>query len=156
MKALVQIPLSPYSGYGRDGIGLSQAMIRAGIDVYLDPTEVQAPLPEDVLGLLGKSPQAPFDIIIQHVDPTRMEARPSARQSTKMFVGWTMWEWTSLSNAKNRSKFKKRFKEFDALIAYDSVTAEALRPYYSGPILIVQGGYDPEIWKPVERDWEGA
>lgn len=154
MRALIQIPLSPYSGYGRDGIGLSQAFIRAGIDTYLEPTEVQAPLPDDVLELLGKTPQAPFDLIIQHVDPQRLEAMPTHRRSTKMLIGWTMWEWNSLSNAKNRSKFRQRFKNFDAILAYDSVTAEALKEYYSGPIIVLQGGFDPSMWEKVDRDWD--
>lgn len=155
MKILLHLPLSPYSGYGKDGIGLARALMNYGVDVYLDPTEVQAPLPEDVLSLLGKSPQAPFDIIITHVDPSRIEATETMRASTKMLVGWTMWEWNSLSNATNRSKFRKRYKDFDAMLAYDEVTKEALSEYYSGPIHVLQGGFDPRGFEPVERDWSG-
>lgn len=153
MKILLSIPLSPYSGYGRDGIGLSRALTNAGVDVYLDPKEVQAPLPEDVRDLLGKTPQAPFDVIIQHVDPMTMEALETTKQSTSLLIGWTMWEWSDLSNAKNRSKFKERYKHFDAMLAYDENTKSALSKYYKGPIFVLQGGFSPEGFEYIEREW---
>lgn len=156
MKILIHAPLSPYSGYGKDGIGLSRALVKAGVDVYLQPTEVQAPLPEEVLELLGKAPQAPFDVIISHIDPMRLEATPEMRQATKLLIGWTMWEWNSLSNATGRSKFRRKYKDFDALIAYDEVSAQALAEHYSGPIIVLQGGFEPDEFEPVERDWFGT
>jgi glycosyltransferase involved in cell wall biosynthesis len=153
LKIMLHLPLSPYSGYGKDGIGLARALVEAGVDVYLSPTEVQAPLPEDIAILLTKPTQAPFDVIITHVDPMRTKATEELRGSTDMLIGWTMWEWSSLANAKGRSKFKENYRDFDALLAYDEVTKGALAEYYKGPIHVLQGGFDPTGWEPVERDF---
>lgn len=154
MKILLHIPLSTYSGYGNDGIGLTQALLRAGVDVYLMPNAVQAPLPREVAELLTKPLQAPFDMIISHVDPMALEATESLRTGTEMLVGWTMWEYSNLRNAPRRSSMRRRWKNFDALVGYDEVTRDGLAEHYKGPIIVQQGGFNPQDWQPVERDWD--
>lgn len=154
MKVLLHIPLSPYSGYGNDGIGLTQALVHAGVDVYLMPNVVQAPLPPEVASLLTKPLQAPFDMIVTHVDPMALEASESMRQGTPLLVGWSMWEYSNLRNASRRSSMRRRWKNFDAMVAYDQVTKDGMAEHYKGPILIQQGGFNPQDWQPVERDWE--
>lgn len=156
MKILLSVPLSPYTGYGNDGLGLTRALIRWGADVYLSPSAVQAPLPPDVAHLLTKTLEGPFDLIIDHRDPAALETTESRRRSTDAYVAWTMWEWTSLDFLKGRSKLRKNWKDFDAIIGYDPVSVEALRPYVrkDQPLLTLQGGYNPEEWpKSEERDW---
>jgi glycosyltransferase involved in cell wall biosynthesis len=153
MKVLVRIPLSPFSGYGRDGLGLVRSLIRWGADVYLDPTAVQAPLPVDVASLLTKPLQAPFDLAIIHVDPAQLEATEPMTRSADVVIGWTMWEYSNLHNLRGHSKLKKKWERFDALVAYDEVSAGAMREYYKGPLITVQGGFWPEDWPQVERDW---
>lgn len=155
MKVLLKIPLSSYSGYGQDGLSMAQALIRAGHDVYLHPSEVQAPLPEDVAQLLTKQLVAPFDVTIVHLDPSRLETDVHERLTTKKLVAWSMWEWESFDNLTGRSKLKKQLKGYDAIIGYDEVTAECFRPYYNGPIHVLQGGYNQNELEYVERDWEG-
>lgn len=157
MKILVKIPLSQFSGYGNDGIGLTRALMRWGADVYLDPVVVQAPLPEDIAMLLTKPLNAPFDLTIVHVDPGQLEITEDQKRASHLTVGWTMWEWSNLAWANGRSKFKARWKNFDALIGYDPVSTNALREYAhkNQPVLTVQGGFDPEDWGYAERDWHG-
>lgn len=154
MKFLLRIPLSSFTGYGRDGTGMVQALVRAGHDVYLQPSELQAPIPEDVAQLLTKPLIAPFDVTIVHLDPGRLEVEEEYRLTTKKLIAWTMWEWESFGNLKGRSKLRKQLKRYDAVIGYDEVTAGCFREYYDGPIHVLQGGFDAKELDYIERDWE--
>lgn len=153
IKILLCVPLSPYSGYGNDGLGMARALIARGADVYLKPSVVQAPLPEDVAHLLTKPLDGPFDLTLVHLDPATLEATDALRKGSKMLVGWTMWEYSNLKNSQGRNSHKKRWEKFDALVGYDQVSSEGLRDYFKGPILTQQGGFRPQDWTPVERDW---
>lgn len=153
MKVLIRVPLSPYSGYGNDGIGIARAFIRRGDDVYLEPTNVQAPLPEDVAMLLTKPLQAPFDMILHHVDPKVLEMPESVSRAGAINVGWTMWEYSNFGNLVGRSTKRKEWKHYDAIAAYDPVTQSCITEYYKGFVPIVQGGFWPEDWDYIERDW---
>ena len=156
MRVLVKAPISSYSGYGRDGIGIIRALNRIGADVYLHPTHVDPPLPPDITDLFQKELQKPFDLVINHEDPGQLEVSQNLQEDS-LVVGWTMWEYSSIDNLK-KSKLKtlkKRMKAYDAMLSYDSVTDTALAPYLkdSTSRIILQGGYDPHYWKHVERDW---
>lgn len=154
MKILLRLPLSTYSGYGRDGIGLARALMRWGADVYLDPNVVQAPLPEDVAMLLTKPLEAQFDLSIHHVDPGSLNLAAHEKMSSRMNIAWSMWEWSNFKNLRGRSTLKSRLAGFDAVLAYDPVTKGCFEDYYKGPIPILQGGYEPDEWKYDEtRDW---
>lgn len=153
MKVLLTAPLSPYSGYGNDGIGMARALIRWGADVYLQPSAVQSPLPEDIAQLLTKTLVAPFDLHIVHIDPIQLDVSPEAKISAGMTIGWTMWEYSNFKNLQGRSTFRKRLNKFDAIVAYDQVTAAGLREYTSSPVIVQQGGFWPEDWPEVHRDW---
>lgn len=153
MKVLLSIPLSPFTGYGNDGIGLTRALVRWGCDVYLSPTVVQPPIPEDIVPLLTKPLEAPFDLILTHVDPGALESSEEQQRAATAVLGWTMWEYTSLDNLPGRSVFAKKTKHFDAIYAYDEVSAQAIKTRFRKPVPIVQGGYEPERWKEVDRDW---
>lgn len=157
MKILLRLPLSPYSGYGNDGIGLTRALVRWGADVYLDPVLVQSPIPEDIALLLTKTLEAPFDLTIVHEDPGALKLSAEQKRSSKIAVGWTMWEWSDFGAMPGRSKLRDQWKNFDALIGYDPVSSGALAGHFSKkkPVLTLQGGYDPEPWEYVERDWFG-
>ena len=157
MRVLIEAPVSPMFGYGNDGIGLVEAFTRAGAEVHLTPSTVQAPLPASVLLALSREPAPPFDLIIRHENPSVLSSvNPALRRaSIHGMVGWTMYEWTSLSNMKGHSKFKRGLTNYDALIGYDEVSSEALGEYYKGPIITQQGGYNPDGWVESEtRDWD--
>lgn len=153
MRILLKGPFSPYSGYGNDLIGLAQTLIKRGDDVHVDPTHLQAPLPQEIADLLTKPITPPFDLTLVHVDPMSMELEKEIRRVSTYAVAITMWEWSSMAAMKGRSTMRKRLSNFDAAVAYDEVTKGALEPYFRGPIPVVQGGYDPSGWAPVERDW---
>jgi len=153
MRVLVQIPLSTFSGYGQDGLGLTRALMRRGVDVYLLPTAVQAPLPPDVAMLLTKETKGPFDLGIVHVDPISMKVTQEFKDSCDMLIGWSMWEYSNLRNAPGRSTLRKRLKYLDAMVGYDRVSSEGFREFFKGPVLTQQGGYEPSDWKFMERDW---
>jgi glycosyltransferase involved in cell wall biosynthesis len=155
LKVLVKTPLSVYSGYGNDGIGLTQALIRSGVDVYLQPTHIDAPLPPDVLSLLGKRLEAPFDLMLHHVDPMQMGLLPQEKSASNTTVGWSMWEYSNFGNMKGRSKLKKALKSYDLVLGYDDVTKKCFDEYASKQTAtgILQGGFIPENWPKVEKDW---
>lgn len=155
MKILVKTAVSPFSGYGNDGIGLITALVDAGLDVYIDPAHVSAPLPQKVADLFTKRLVAPFDLFIQHQDPGQLGFSPEIRRSVGTALGWTMWEYTSLDNLKGRTRLKKKLRDYDLVLGYDAVTTAALAQHTTGPLETLQGGFFPDGWPKVERDWEG-
>lgn len=158
MKVLVKTPLSPYSGYGNDGIEMLTAMIKRGWDVYVQPMSVQAPLPQHISDLLTKPLTAPFDLYINHTDPMSMEISPEVRATSDVVVGWTMWEYTGFKKImaeSSRRTLRKRLKSLDILVGYSDIDKPLFEPYFSGPIVIQQGGFDPNKWPVIEdRDWD--
>lgn len=154
MKVLLKVPLSSYSGYGNDGIGITQALIRAGVDVYLQPTHVDPPLPPEVASLLTKRLVAPFDLLIHHVDPDQLGLKAEAYDASTVCVGWTMWEYSTADNMEGKGTLRHRLEVYDAVLAYDHVTKGVLSPFVRAGVLgTVQGGFWPESWPSQERDW---
>ena len=82
MRVLVKAPISSYSGYGRDGIGIIRALNRIGADVYLHPTHVDPPLPPDITDLFQKELQKPFDLVINHEDPGQLEVSQNLQEDS--------------------------------------------------------------------------
>lgn len=153
-KVLMRIPVSPNSGYGNDGIQFTMALLKAGVDVRLHPTALAPPIPVAIAQLLTKSLDAPFDLFINHVDPMQLECSPEARQASVITVAHTMWEFESLGNLKGRSTMRKRLTDFDLFLGYSETTLKAFEPYLGKtPSAMLQGGYDPDLWPYVERDW---
>lgn len=155
MKVLVKTALHPYSGYGNDGIGIAQALLELGADVYLDPTHVSPPLPAEVAKLLTKRLQAPFDLLIHHADPASLGMQKSTRRAVGTAVAWTMWEYTTLDNCKGRSRLRKALRDYDLVLGYDTVSTEALREY-APAAQTLQGGFFPQYWPYLQRDWRSA
>lgn len=153
MKVIIAAPLNPHTGYGQDGLGLALGFRQAGCDVYLDPTSVQAPLPMDVAELLTKRLDAPFDLYLRHTDPSQLEATDAVRRSSAVTVAHTMWEYSTLDNCEGRSSLKKRLRNFDLVVGYDSVTTTAFDRYVTTNAATVQGGYWPKLWPQALRDW---
>lgn len=155
LKVLIVAPMSRYSGYGSDGIDMASALMAKGVDVYLQPTNVQPPLPTGIASLLTKNLEAPFDLIIHHVDPGHIEATKEQKAASDLIVGWSMWEMSSLDNMGGKSSFFKRLKYFDALLGYSDVSTNAFKGKAPKklPLGTLQGGYEPELWPYLERDW---
>jgi glycosyltransferase involved in cell wall biosynthesis len=157
MKILAKVPLNPYSGYGQDGIGIIRALMRAGLDVYVDPSFVSPPLPPDVAQLLTRRLEAPFDLLLHHVDPAQLELSPEARRAATTAVAWTMWEYSTVDNLKGRTTLRRRLRDYDLVLGYDGVTAGALQPHLGRAVGgVLQGGFWPEDWEPVRRDWNST
>ncbi len=157
VKVLVKAPMNVYTGYGMDGIGITRALLNAGCDVYLDPVQVSAPLPPDVAALFCKELTAPFDLIIHHVSPDLLGLTPQGRAATDITVGWTMWEYTTLDNLKGKTGLRKRLGTYDVVFGYDTVSTAALLPYMKDTKAgVLQGGFWPDDWRPMQRDWRGA
>jgi glycosyltransferase involved in cell wall biosynthesis len=157
MKILVKTPISPYSGYGQDGIGILRALLATEHDVFLHPTHVDPPLPADIAQLLTRRLEAPFDVLLHHTDPGQLGLSEQARRAAKTTIAWTMWESSSLDNLRGKSSLKRRLRDYDLVLGYDAVTTEAFRPYLPrqgmSRLATLQGGFWPEDWKPVARDW---
>lgn len=155
LKILIKAPFSVYTGYGNDGLGLARAYIQSGADVYIQPTHIDAPLPEDIAMLLTKRLVAPFDILHHHVDPAQLGLLNEERQAATITIAHTMWEYDSLLNLPGRSKLRKNLKNYDLVLGYDQVTADCFKPYVGNntTVGVLQGGYQPEKWPKMERDW---
>lgn len=158
MKVLVKTALSPYSGYGNDGLEMLTAMIKRGWDVYVQPMFVQVPLPEHIAALLTKELRAPFDLYIQHTDPGALDLPDQDVEIADVKVAWSMWEYTGFKKVmpgKTRRTLKTRLSNFDVLAGYSDVDREAFGPYFDGPLVIQQGGFDPDKWPVIpDRDWD--
>lgn len=163
LRVLVKAPLNPYSGYGKDGLGIIKALLAMGIDVSVHPTHITPPIDPVVASLLTKRLEAPFDLLIHHVDPAQLGLSPPERRGAAVTVAWTMWEYSTLDNLKlpiqdgRRVGTRKRLADYDAVLGYDSVSAGALEPFVGKKtaLSVVQGGYWPEEWPAVARDWHG-
>ena len=154
MKVLIKTPVSPFSGYGNDGIGIVQAFLRRGDDVYLQPTGIEAPVPAEVAHLLTKELTAPFDLYLNHIDPMQLEVTPAVARVSGVSVGWTMWEYTNLLNmdADSLETLPERLENFDLLAGYSDIDVPAFEPYFNGPIVVQQGGFNPGQWPEQIRD----
>jgi glycosyltransferase involved in cell wall biosynthesis len=66
-----------------------------------------------------------------------------------------MWEYSTLGNLKGKSTFKSRVKNFDALVGYTDVCKGAFEGYSPKklPMGVLQGGFNPNLWSYLERDW---
>lgn len=157
MKILVKTPLSPYSGYGQDGLGIVRALLATQHDVFLQPMHVDPPLPADIAHLLTRRLEAPFDLLLHHTDPGQLGISEQARRAVTTTVAWTMWESSSFDLLRGKSTLRRRLRDYDLVLGYDAVTTGALRPYVlrrgSTQLATLQGGFWPEDWKPVTRDW---
>jgi glycosyltransferase involved in cell wall biosynthesis len=155
LKVLLNMPYSVYSGYGNDSIGITRSLMKMGADVYIQPTYTAPPLPKDIAMLLTKPLDGPFDLSITHVDPMQIDMDGIQRRVTDYAVAWSMWEYSSLDNLRGRSNLRKKLKKFDAFIGYDAVTLDGFKPYLSKTTAstVLQGGFWPEDWNYVERDW---
>lgn len=155
MKIALHCPLGGVTGYGNDGIGLASALIRAGHDVHLSPTSVSPPIAPEVALLLAKFPEPPFDLAVLHADPGGLAALPGRSSVARRAVAWTMWEHDDPDPAW-AERFTEVSQEFTALLAYDEVSERSLAPISKAPTRRLQGGYDPDPWTPVRRDWGGT
>lgn len=167
MKVLISSPVNPVTGYGNDGIELVRAFLRWGADVYLHPSGVHPPLPPEVAAVLTKPMPEHVDLFISHRCPQELSRRESAGvyATSTVALAWTMWEWDSLDNVDevNQANCEHAFRvsdhlggvlsSFDAVLAYDAVSKQAISPYHS-KVDILQGGVPPV--PPVARDWQAS
>lgn len=155
MRISLRVPLSPYIGYGNDGIGIASALIEQGADVHIAPGNlVDSPLPPQVAELFTKEKLESYDIQLHHVDPDGFQNSRTWEHSPGLKVGWTMWEFSNFKNAAGYKTMRERLKPYDLFLAYDDVTAEALSEVYDGPIRVLQGGFIPDNFPYMERDWD--
>lgn len=163
MRVLCKVPISKFTGYGNDGLGLITALQNWGCDVRINPTGIDAPLPPNVAAALTLPLQPPFDLVINHVDPYQLCVTDAELRSSTMRIGWTMWERTGLEgpppNYPKDMGFPKRLKGMDLLLTYDHVSKEAMDKQLEIdqidlPTTILQGGADFTTWTPSEvRSW---
>lgn len=159
LRVKLSIPLDARDGYGNDGIGLTQALVRQGVDVYLDPAYLQPPLPEDVAMLLTKDFSPPYDLHIKHVNPVALRLSEEEKQESYRKIAWSMWEWESFDEEK-APLVKEALQDYNKVLAYDEVSIKAFESTETDvPIALLQGGYDPRPWMGTEhrplvrRDW---
>lgn len=164
MKVLLSAPANSITGYGNDGIELAQALIRWGVDLYLAPASVFPPLPRDVAAVLTKPVPPTVDLLIAHKCPQELARVESCGiySLATVALAWTMWEWSSLANVDtiNADNCEHAFRvtdnirdslsRFDAVLAYDDVSHQALSPYHDN-LHTLQGGVTPLA--PMQRDW---
>jgi hypothetical protein len=169
LTVIVKSPFSEYSGYGKDGFGILRALDRWGCRVYAQPQWVDTPIPRDLMHIFARELKAPFDLLINHWDPTHLSVTREARQMSRVAVAWTMWEFAGgpgkdgrgvsglVPHCEGRSSLRKRLQWYDLVLGYDEVSLAALEPYIPRHVHrgVLQGGFDSAEWKEAERDWHG-
>jgi glycosyltransferase involved in cell wall biosynthesis len=150
----LKVPLSPYAGYGNDGIGIATELVDYGVDVRVVPGAlVESPLPQVVADLFTKDKAQRYDISLHHMDPDNFKNTEGWEFTAGLKVGWTMWEFSNFLNLASHETLRERLADYDVMLAYDEVTEGALREYYDGEIRILQGGFQPENYPFYERNW---
>jgi hypothetical protein len=169
LKVLVKSPFSEFSGYGKDGFGMLRAFHEWGCDVYAQPAWLDVPIPRDLLPVFARELRGPFDLLVNHWDPSHLSITREARQFSRVAVAWTMWEFAGgpgkdgrgvsglVPHCTNRTKLPGVLRWFDMLLGYDEVSLAALEPYTPRKVHrgVLQGGFDSQEWKYAERDWHG-
>lgn len=156
MKVILRSPFSPWSGYGRDGIGLAQALLDRHHDVALSPSAVYPPLPRDVAGLLCE-PVGHADVALHHIEPHLAKLGQSDARMSRRNILWTMWGFQRLPDAPWVESFAEDTQRFDHIVVYDPDSLAAFGEVVPKErLLMVQGGYASEDWGPQERTAEMA
>jgi Glycosyl transferases group 1 len=170
MRILARTPLSPYTGYGNDGLGMLQALMDANCHVMLDPVTPSPPWPARVAQLMTHSVDPPFDLYLCHADPGNVACSKGIRKNSTLTLAWTMWEYETLENMEPKGlvKLRKTLPFFDVFVAYDEPTEMSINHFMDAqefteeerPLVIRQtGGYVPGDWQLPEgtsmsREWE--
>lgn len=152
-KAVLRSPFNLNTGYGRDGIGLHRAMEARGWDVYLDPTTISPPVPDDTRDYLSKTLRGRADLVIHHVPPKEVDGH-RAHNTGSPSVLWTMWEQPWLPLEPWAANLKRDTAAYDLLVGYDESTAltfSSLTHPKKWEVLL--GGFEPDLWEPTDRDW---
>jgi len=165
MRVLFRTPLTPWTGYGNDGISLVRAMTRAGWEVHVRPVSVEPPLPPEVAMILTRPVQPPYDLTLTHIDPQNIPpVTQGEMRSSRVVAAWTMWEYLGFDQSEQWvQNFPETLKNYDLFLGYDDVTMETFKPNLSEQTRAVklQGGYNSDEWMlplPYEdqRDWHGT
>lgn len=142
MRILLRSAFGTTSGFGRDGCGLSRALIESGHEVSIDPTVVSVPLPQHVAELMMFPIEGVYDLEIHHGPPSAMKG-PSSR--SKKSVAWIPYEHSSLQL---NDSAVHMMQQYDHVITYIDQTKEALERYHIDNVQTLQGGFDHHFWKP--------
>lgn len=158
-KIHVKIPFDYSLGYGQDGIGLVTALLKAGVDVTVEPSHVKPPLPKHITDLFTKDIEGPFDVMIHHVDPNMLRLSEEDQEKAYSHVAWTMWEWETFGEDK-APLVRDAIAPYSKVLCYDDVSYKAFESTGTDtPLSIMQGGYEPDLWVDsnrfplVKRDW---
>lgn len=162
-RTLLSTSLSPWTGYGNDGLALSLALSEGKHEVALLPRHVSTPLPAKVAALLTRAVEGPYDMLLDHVDPGASGMSHIPRDVARHKALWSMWEFRGLAPDLIEDGVAKRLQTYDTVVCYDEVTREAFQPHLRDDqrVLIQQGGYDASLWDPegeirALRSWGGT
>ena len=160
-RILFKTAYNPFTGYGKDGLDLTRALMDADHYVSLSPEQVMPPLSEFHALMLTRPIEPPYDVLIHHTWPDAVGLSPGEMRSADIKVLWTMWEFTGYADDPEHinGPMAERLKCYDIVLGYDDVTLQALKPYLSENALVakLQGGYWSDDWaQDVDRDWTGV
>lgn len=160
-RVLLKTAINPSTGYGIDGITLAQHLTELGADVHLEPLFVGVPIPPEVAYLFTKPRPEHFELALVHLDPKQLEAPPGLAKAADKVIGWSMWEFSSMSAEEWAPKLESQLKYFDSILVYDETSKQAFSEYVDpNELIVLQGGYDSKFWSPkptdIERNWGGT
>ena len=157
-RVLLRCALDTFTGYGNDGVGLARALDKV-CDLRVSPYGVVPPLPQEVADLFIRERFSQTDLTLIHADPFAVTKwADQLKRRSALLVGWTMWEFESITSMKGHSKLKRKYQPFDTFLLYSQLTNRALSPHIPKKTAkhVVQGGYSSEFWTQEpsqERDW---
>jgi glycosyltransferase involved in cell wall biosynthesis len=149
VKILLRSTLGPYSGWGRDGIGLALALLARGHVVRLAPLGVGAPLPREVASLLIDPVDGQFDVALHHTECEKTYLSPGDAAAARVNVLWTMWNWPRFPDEEWVADLPDAVSTFDHLVVYDPLSVEAFEeilPAEHAPLHLLLGGYTAADW----------
>jgi glycosyltransferase involved in cell wall biosynthesis len=158
VKVLLRANLNQFTGYGRDGVGLVQALLERGHDVRLLPMDVMPPLPRELAGLLCLPVDGPFDLALHHseMEVSVLSLKWAAR--SRCNVLWNMWGWDTTPDLPWVESYDEHTQYFDHLLVYDEHSAAAITPHVRDPerVGVLLGGYASKDWadpEPIASTW---
>lgn len=145
MRILIRSPLTYEIERGEDSFEIISALRRLGADVYLDPALVRPPIEFSVSSLLSNPYPDKVDLTLHFIDAKDVMNKDFVKVPSNVNVLWTSHDSTRAPNRLN-------LKNYDAVMASDEVTLNALRGLGASSVLAY--GYDSDKWKYMPRDWD--
>lgn len=156
MKVLLRCSLQSSRDTGQDSFELIRALLQQGMSVFLDPIDVEAPLPQDIAGLLTQVHPGYYDLAIDYTFLENVGIDPKFRKKSEYSIAWVYHD----KDKSSKHGLRNQLSKYNLIVAQDENTYNVLESYTeqrkdADEILrvIQPSGYDSKPWRYIDRDW---